>query len=79
MGQMYLVLENFPRHKRFKMDNVIIVGCIPGPIEPKLSVNSFYWQVDGAVAWYTHIKSGSAFGEVYAITSISADFPATRK
>ena len=85
MGLIYLVIENLPRHKRFKLDNVIIVGCIPGPNEPKLSVNSFLKPLidDLMELWHgTLIKSGSAFGVTSVrcmLTSISADLPATRK
>ena len=67
------------------MDNVIIVGCIPGPNEPKLSVNSFLKPLidDLMELWHgTLIKSGSAFGVTSVrcmLTSISADIPATRK
>ena len=32
---------NLPREERFKPENVIIVGIIPGPKEPKGDVNSF--------------------------------------
>ena len=84
MGLIYLVIENLPRHKRFKLDNVIIVGCIPGPNEPKLSVNSFLKPLidDLMELWHgTLIKSGSAFGVTSVrcmLTSISADIPATR-
>ena len=26
-----LVIENLPRHKRFNLENIIIVGSVPGP------------------------------------------------
>ena len=34
-GVIYLVLMNLPREERFKPENVIMVGIIPGPKEPK--------------------------------------------
>ena len=43
-GVIYLVLMNLPREEReekFKPRNVIIVGIIPGPKEPKGDINSF--------------------------------------
>ena len=40
-GVIYLVLMNLPREERFKPENVIIVGIIPGPKEPKGDINSF--------------------------------------
>lgn len=30
-GMIYLVVQNLPRSLRFKVENVIIVGAIPGP------------------------------------------------
>ena len=30
-----------PRCERFKIENVILVGCIPGPKEPKGNIKSF--------------------------------------
>ena len=41
MGLIYLVIENLPRSERYKVENVIIAGCIPGPKEPKQNINSF--------------------------------------
>ena len=35
MGAMYLAIDNLTRTERFKVQNVIIVGCIPGPTELK--------------------------------------------
>ena len=41
VGVLYLVILNLPRDQRYKMENIIIVGVIPGPKEPKLTMNSF--------------------------------------
>ena len=41
MGIIYLVIENLPQSERFKVENMIVVGCIPGPKEPKGNINSF--------------------------------------
>ena len=35
IGILYAVVANLPRSERYKLDNVIIIGCIPGPKEPK--------------------------------------------
>ena len=53
VGIIYLVIGNLPRNKQFNIENIIIVGCIPGPKEPKLNINSFLKSmieelVDGA-------------------------------
>ena len=40
LGVIYLVIMNLPRNQRYKWQNVIIVGIIPGPHEPPLTINS---------------------------------------
>ena len=34
-GAIYLTIFNLPKSERFKLENVILVGLIPGPNEPK--------------------------------------------
>ena len=41
IGVMYIVVENLPRPARFKRENVLIVGVIPGPSEPSKTVNTY--------------------------------------
>lgn len=41
VGVVYLVEMNLPRHEQFKVENVILVGVIPGPHEPSQSINTF--------------------------------------
>ena len=41
VGVMYLVILNLPRSIRFKRENVILIGIIPGPCEPAISINSY--------------------------------------
>ena len=41
VGVLYLALENLPREVRFKRENIIIVGLIPGPTEPSKTINSY--------------------------------------
>lgn len=41
VGAIYLSLLNLPRDYRYRKENVIIVGIIPGPDEPKRSINSY--------------------------------------
>ena len=40
-GVIYLAVQNFPRSERFKRENIIIVGIIPGPHEPSKTINSY--------------------------------------
>lgn len=41
VGAIYLVVLNLPREQRHRMENIILVGIIPGPTEPKLNLNSY--------------------------------------
>ena len=41
VGVIYLVILTLPREERYKLENIIVVGIIPGPKEPKKNVNSF--------------------------------------
>ena len=41
VGAIYLVVLNFPRSERFLRGNLILVGIIPGPNEPKHVMNTY--------------------------------------
>ena len=41
IGVIYLVLTKLPRAERFKKDNVILVGVIPGPSEAPITINTY--------------------------------------
>ena len=41
IGDMYLVVMNLPRSERYHRKNLILVGIIPGPNEPSLTINSY--------------------------------------
>lgn len=41
VGVVYLTVMNLPRTLRFKLENIIIVGIIPGPTEPSHDINPF--------------------------------------
>lgn len=41
VGALYMVILNLPREERYKLENIILVAVIPGPKEPKKTVNSF--------------------------------------
>ena len=83
---IYLVLMNLPREERFKPENVIIVGIIPGPKEPKGNINSFlkplvdelidFW--DGVIIADT-LLLGGMFKVRVALLTLCCDVPAARK
>ena len=66
MGIIYLAIENLPRSERFKVENIVLVGCIPGPREPKHDINSFLSpMVDELIELWNGIQlktSSSLFG-----------------
>jgi len=41
IGVLYMVIFNLPREVRYKRENVILIGLIPGPKEPPLTINSY--------------------------------------
>ena len=41
IGVIYMVILYLPREVRYKRENVILVGLIPGPTEPPLTINSY--------------------------------------
>lgn len=85
-GVIYLVLMNLPREERFKTENVILVGIIPGPKEPKGDISSFlkplvdelidFW--DGVIIEVSCLP-GSMLKLRVALLALCCDVPATRK
>lgn len=40
-GAIYVAVLNLPRTERFKSENILLLGVIPGPKEPELTINTF--------------------------------------
>jgi len=83
-GVIYLALLNLPRELRFKWENIIIVGIIPGPKEPKLVVNSYLQPLVNDLLTFWNpgellIENGREVVYKFALCCISSDLPATRK
>ena len=85
LGIIYMVILNLPREERFKYDNLIVCGIIPGPKEPSLHVNTFLGPIvdDLHNGWNgVLLNDDSTHGKSlykYALISLSSDIPATRK
>ena len=87
VGVMYLVLMNLPRSERFKRENVLLVGIISGPSEPRININSFLKPLvdELVVLWEEGVMlrhSGSLFvPECFkaALLCVACDMPASRK
>ena len=87
IGAMYLVIMNLPRSERFKIENIIVVGIIDGPREPKL--NQLDQYIAPLVSDMQDLWEGvfiddknSVIGKRLvraAILGLSSDIPATRK
>lgn len=41
VGVIYLTVLNLPRSIHYKRENIMLIGVIPGPNEPKEHINSF--------------------------------------
>lgn len=49
IGAIYLTIQNLPRNERYKPQNIIIVGVLPGPREPKKTINTTCYRGEGSV------------------------------
>ena len=83
VGVIYAVIVNLPRNIHYKDENVIIIGVIPGPKEPKHDINSYLGPL---VKELLELQSGMWFmtslGMQFIcgiLVCISSDIPATRK
>lgn len=78
-----MVILNLPREERYKLENVILFAIIPGPREPKVTVNSFLAPIVEELQelWKgVPIPLGSTNKTVIvqlAIICIACDIPAT--
>ena len=83
IGIIYLVILNLPRSVRFKLENCIIVGIIPGPKEPKGCINTFLGpMVHELLELWQGCWIGSGAKKVFvrcALLGAVCDVPASRK
>ena len=83
VGATYIAIMNFPRHLRYKKENMILVGIIPGPREPSLNMNS---DLEPVVRELLQLYKGVEMNTPDGVKSVRAallctasDIPATRK
>ena len=84
VGVMYIVIQNLPRNIRYKPENVILCGIIPGPKEPEYTINSYLSPLveDLLYLWRGVSMTLPNLSRVTiraALLCISCDLPATRK
>ena len=84
MGAIYCVLMNLPREVRYKQENLLLVGLIPGPKEPDHDINSFLNPfVDELERFWlgTEMINGNGVTKQVrcALLCVACDLPAARK
>ena len=83
VGTIYLVVLNLPRRLRYRRENMIVVGIIPGPSEPSLHINSFLEPlvVDLLKLWKgVEIETSEGRHQFFGVLLCnSSDIPACRK
>ena len=85
VGAIYLTVLNLPRTDRFKLENMILIGMIPGPKEPK-NLNPFLKPL---IEELKQLYLGITFKNTSSLLSLTrlramlfcvmCDLPATRK
>ena len=88
VGALYLVILNLPREERYKKQNMILVGIIPGPHEPSLNINSYLTplvlelkEFFSGVSLSCSSQTGMMFSATIrlALIGVLCDLPASRK
>ena len=87
-GAIYLTIQNLPRHERYLQENLILVSLLPGPSEPKSTMNSYLTPLveelhelwNGVVIPVKSLASHEISIRIKAALSCCAcDIPASRK
>lgn len=84
VGVLYLCIANLPYYLRYKQENIILVGIIPGPKEPKLTINSYLEPlVDELKEFWSGVDlvlpSGNSVTVRVCLVCVTCDIPAIRK
>ena len=84
VGAIYLCIANLPRSLRYKQENIILVGIIPGPKEPKLTINSYLEPlVDELKEFWSGVNltlpSDNNIKVRVCLICVTCDVPAIRK
>ena len=85
LGAIHLTIQNLPRTIRYKSENIILVGIIPGPHEPSRTVNSYLTPLVQELqeAWSAGLRVTTPYGIFLsvkvALSCVACDIPASRK
>ena len=80
VGAIYLSVLNLPRNLRYKPENILLCGIIPGPKEPK-DVNNYIYPLIHELLqlWEGVVIKNGKLKIKAALLCITSDLPATRK
>ena len=84
VGAIYMAVQNLPRKVRFMPENIILVGIIPGPHEPSLTINTYLEPlVDELLKLWDGMVMASFMQPAVlvraALLCVACDIPASRK
>ena len=83
VGAIYIAILNFPRNLRYRRENMLLIGIIPGPHESKLHINPFLKPlVEELLKLWNGIEMVTTEGNQLiraVLLCHSSDIPATRK
>lgn len=86
-GAIYMTIQNLPRNERYKVENVILAGIMPGPKEPRLTVNGYitplveelneFWE---GLIFPVNVRGTTLKLRIrLALSCVACDIPASRK
>ena len=80
VGAIYGVLMNLPREMRYKRENVILIGLIPGRKEPDHDINTFLDR-ELILLWSGRNMQVCGLDKIVrcALLCVACDLPAGRK
>lgn len=81
---LYLSIANLPQNLRYLQENVILIGMIPGPKEPKLNIDSYLQPLlDELKEFWSGVQLTSSTGQTFTtricLMCVSCDILAVRK
>ena len=84
IGAIYLTIMNLPRTIRFRQENVMLIGLIPAPKQPKHDINSHLKPLVEELLqfWngvFLNIGDNNCAHVRCALLCVAADVPASRK
>lgn len=81
VGAIYLIVNNLPRSERYRRENLILVGIMPGPKEAKTDSINFFLapMVDELIDLFEGITLDDGRSIRAALMSINCDLPAIKK